>query len=76
MLDHGTGVDVEVGAGLLGLTEALDQLGAPTLEERQASLGGEVAGEGEPEPEAAGVLAAPPPARSSPKSCRPASVIR
>ena len=76
VLDDGAGVDVEVGAGLLGLAEALDELGAPALEQRQAGLGGEVAGEGEPEPEAAGVVGRAASARSSPKSCRPASVIR
>ena len=56
MLDDGAGVDVEVGAGRLGLGQPLHQQGAPVLQEGEAGLGGEMAGEGEAQPEAAGVV--------------------
>ena len=56
VLDDGAGVDVEVGAGGLGLAEALDELGAPALQQGEAGLGGEMPGEGQAEPEAAGVV--------------------
>ena len=61
VLDHRAGVDVEVGAGGLGLAEALDELGPPALEQGEAGLGGEVPGEGQAEPEAAGVVGRPRP---------------
>ena len=64
VLDHRAGVHVEVGAGGLDFAEALDEQGAPALEQGESGLGGEVAGEGQAEPEAAGVVtgAAAPPA--------------
>ena len=58
VLDQGAGVDVE------GLPRGPDpvggqptgQLGPPALEEGQPGLGGQVAGEGQTEAEAAGVV--------------------
>ena len=78
VLDDGAGVDVEARRGpSSALAEPLDQQGAAALEQREAGLGGEVAGEGQAQPEAAGVVGwrrSRPAARA--KSCRPASVIR
>ena len=77
VLDDRAGVDVEVGAGRLGLAQALDQLGPAALEEGEPGLGREVPGEGQAQPEAAGVVGRAAALRAArAKSCRPASVIR
>src|SRR5580698_384952 len=61
VLDDGAGVDIEIGrtGGRLGLPEALDQVGPPALEQGQTGLRGQVAGEGQAQAEAAGVVAGP-----------------
>ena len=56
VLHDRAGIDVELDVGPLGLGQALDQLGPAALEQGQPGLGGEMPGEGETEPEAAGVV--------------------
>ena len=59
VLDDRAGVDVEIGAGGLGVAEALDEQGAPPLQQGEPGLGRQVPGEGQAEPEAAGVVGGP-----------------
>jgi len=59
VLHDGAGVDVEVRANGLGFGATLHQEGAPVLQQGEAGLGGEVAGEGQAEPEAPGVVGRP-----------------
>ncbi len=59
VLHDRAGVHVEVGAGGFGFTEALHELGPAPFEQGEAGLRGEMAGEGQAQPEATGVVGGP-----------------
>ena len=59
MLHDGAGVDVEIGAGGLGVAEALHEQGPPPLQQGEPGLGRQVPGEGQAQAEAPGVVGGP-----------------